>query len=96
MTDEEFEKGYKALIRYFKDIGRYNDFLRITAKKDPQYKQKLKEAFNKQERYTGGWYKYFSYTFYVGEEYQQYNDPSLNTLRAGWFTFLEENNIKLK
>ena len=43
MTDEIFEKGYKALIRYFKDIGRYNDFLTITAKHNPKYKQKLKD-----------------------------------------------------
>ena len=49
MTDENFEKGYKALIRYFKDIGRYNDFLNITAKRDPKYKQYLKEAFKKYE-----------------------------------------------
>ena len=96
MTDELFEKGYKALIRYFKDIGRYNDFLTITAKNNPKYKQKLKEEFKKNEAYCGGWYKYFSYTMYIGENYRDYNDPYLDTLRAGWFTFLEENHIKLK
>lgn len=95
MTDEIFEKGYKALIRYFKDIGRYNDFLAITAKHNPKYKQHLKETFKKYEPILGGWDKYFSYTYYVGKDYNDYNDPHLDNLRAGWLTFLQENNIKL-
>lgn len=95
MTDENFEKGYKALIRYFKDIGRYNDFLNITAKRDPKYKQHLKETFKKYEPMLGGWYKYFSYTYYIGKDFNDYNDPHLDNLRTGWFIFLQENNINL-
>lgn len=33
MTEQKFEKGFKLLKRFFKEINRYNDFLIITAKK---------------------------------------------------------------
>lgn len=88
MTTKEFEKGYKLLVRYFKDIGRYNDFITITVKHDRNYKDKLFDTFNVHS--VGGWEKYFSYTFFVGENYNDYGDPHLDTLRAGWLEYMSK------
>ena len=90
MTDEIFERGYKVLLRFFKEIKRYNDFKRITAQYDPQYKQKLKARFKEHKGTSiGAWNRYFDYTFYVGEQYDEYNDTGLDKLRKQWHRFLE-------
>ena len=91
MTHEEFEKGYKLLLRFFKDKGRYKDFKNITAKNNPQYKKNLETAFNK---YKYKWDDYFSYTWFVGTEWQQYNDPGMNTFREEWRKLIIEYNIR--
>ncbi len=88
MTNEIFEKGYKLLLRYFKEIGRYNDFKKITAKNNPLYKKTIKENFDK---WKHGWSQFFYYTWYVGTDYEQYNDPGLNKLREGWTEFIKQN-----
>lgn len=93
MTDEHFEKGYKLLKRYFKEINRYPDFLRITAKNNPQYKTKLKYNFNFHE--NCGWPEFFTYTWFVGEDYEAYNDQGLIKLRDGWHNFMREHNKEL-
>ena len=92
MTHDEFEKGYKLLLRFFKEIGRFNDFKTITAKNNPSYKTYLKKQFDDKKM---GWNKFFSYTWFVGENYEQYNDPSLNELRNGWFEFVADNKPDL-
>lgn len=91
MTHEEFDKGYKLLMRFFKDKKRYKDFKEITAKNSPCYKKALEEAFS---QYKKTWYDYFSYTMFVGGDWKQYNDPGLNTFREEWRILIKENNVK--
>ena len=90
MTHEEFNKGYKLLLRFFKEKGRLKDFKEITAKNNPQYKNKLEKAF---EVHKHTWYDYFSYTTYIGTEWKQYNDPKMNTFRTEWRILIAENNV---
>ena len=91
MTHDEFEKGYKLLLRFFKEIGRLNDFKTITAKNNPSYKTNLEKNFNK---FKQTWFDYFSYICYVGTEWKQYNDPGLNTFRENWRKLIKEYNVQ--
>jgi len=90
MTEKTFEKGYKLLKRYFKEINRYPEFIRITTQNNPSYKKILKRNFNVHRR---TWYEFFTYTWFVGDNYQLYNDHCLNKLREGWHKFLQEHEI---
>ena len=90
MTQKTFEKGYKLLKRYFKEINRYPEFIRITTQNNPSYKKILKRNFN---AYNGTWHEFFTYTWFVGDNYQLYNDDCLTTLRTGWYKFLQEHEI---
>lgn len=93
MTNEIFENGYKLLIRFFKEMGRYNDFKKITAKNNPLYKSKLKQQF---EIHNGcGWYDFFTFTWFVGTNYTLYNDPKLDNLRKKWREFVRQYNEDL-
>lgn len=95
MTQQQFDNGYKLLTRFFKDIGRYNDFIKITAQYDRKFKQKLKNEFDLWENTdsVSNWNKFFTYEFYVGTRWRDYNDPSLNNLRKQWQKFLIEKNF---
>jgi len=91
MTHDEFEKGYKLLLRFFKEIGRFNDFKTITAKNNPSYKTNLEKNFN---NFKQTWFDYFSYIYYVGTEWRQYNDPGLDTFREKWRKLIKEYNVQ--
>lgn len=101
MTQQQFDDGYKLLTRFFKDIGRYNDFIKITAKYDRQFKQKLKNEFDLHKtnalsiypNYYTTWNNFFDYTWFVGDDWQLYNDNALNNLRKQWQNFLIEKNF---
>ena len=92
MSNENFEKGYKLLRRYFKEIGRYPEFIKITTENNPSYKTYLKKQFDDKSL---GWNAFFTYTCFVGKNYKQYNDPSLNKLRNGWLEFVIDNKPDL-
>lgn len=92
MSTNTFEIGYKLIKRYFKEIGRYPEFIKITTENDPSYKTKLKKQFDEKKM---GWDMFFTYTWFVGENYEQYNDPSLNNLRNGWINFIQNNKPDL-
>lgn len=88
MTEQKFEKGFKLLKRFFKEINRYSDFVKISAEKNPKYKQILKCVYEKNPSLT--WHHYFSFAFLVGYNYEEYNDPGLNTLRKKWLEFINK------
>jgi len=88
MTEQKFEKGFKLLKRFFKEINRYNDFVKISAEKNPKYKQILKCAYERNPALT--WHHYFTFAFLVGNNYEEYNDPGLNTLRKKWLEFINK------
>lgn len=102
MTQQQFDDGYKLLTRFFKDIGRYNDFIKITAKYDRKFKQKLKNEFDLHKTnplsiypnyYHTTWNNFFDYKWFVGDDWQLYNDNALNNLRKQWQNFLIEKNF---
>lgn len=96
MTQQQFDDGYKLLTRFFKDTGRYNDFIKITVQHNRKFKQKLKDQFDIWENRpeVGNWNAFFTYQFFVGEKWRDYNDlPSLNNLRKQWQNFLIEKNF---
>ena len=101
MTDREFNDGFRLLMRYFKDIGRFADFKRITARNNPMFKKHLKHEFDTRERPTWprgmfntsdryGWDDFFRFTWFVGTNYEEYNDPCLLQLNRNWLMFLKE------
>ena len=92
MTQEIFDKGYKTLMRFLKDIGRYQDFKKITAHNNPKYKKNLYIIFNEEGK-GKSWWHFFDYTFFVGQNWKDYNDPGLNALRENWRNFLKENDL---
>lgn len=100
MTQEEFDNGYKLLRRYMKDIGKYHEFIKITAKCDASFPKKLKNAFDKTvirhnplEYCT--WYHFFSYVHFVGNDWQKYYEDidDYRKMRTNWYRFLKENNF---
>lgn len=94
MTDENFNKGFKLLMRYLKEQKRYQDFKNITVvyfqHKGYAFKPYLKKEFDI-TKHT--WSRFFDYTTFVGENWKEYNDPGLNHLREGWRKFIENENI---
>lgn len=82
-------------MRYLKDIGRFADFKRITARNNPLFKDYLKHEFDTREKPFGssdgyGWEDFFRFTWFVGTNYEEYNDPCLSQLNHNWLMFLKE------
>lgn len=96
MTDREFNDGFRLLMRYFKDIGRFADFKRITARNNPSFKDYLKHEFDTRKKpffstYDKyGWDDFFRFTWFVGTNYEEYNDPCLLQLNRNWLMFLKK------
>lgn len=57
MTESQFNDGWKILMRYLKDNGKFSDFKRITANSSPMFKKHLKKMF---DLHPGlGWASFF-------------------------------------
>ncbi len=87
MTESQFNDGWKILMRYLKDNGKFSDFKRITANSSPMFKKHLKKMF---DVHPGlGWASFFSYSFFVGKRYGDYGQD-FSAIADGWFKFYVE------
>ena len=97
MTDENFNKGFKTLTRFLKDQGKYQAFKNITVKyfknngEECSYKTYLKHKFDLNHH---TWWRFFDFTYYVGEDYRNYEDPGLTNLRNEWHKLIENTNLQ--
>ncbi len=95
MTDENFNKGFKLLMRFLKEEKRYQDFKNITVKfvqhnKGYAYKPYLKRQFDITNK---TWWYFFNYTSFVGDNWEEYNDLGLNSIRDKWRKFMDEHHF---